>query len=237
MFCATSAGFSLSNVQGTISSLLASSPTLCATCAVVCQHESVWCAEACVLSHSLPIQWATTTTTTTGYYNDQLRPNTTTPCTACPSTLTTAQPGGRSLDDCSVCAPGRSGSNCTTQCGGAGNPTYGPPQRSAGSACEQCPVMATGFSFDYLGTTYTYAPSSVARAGAESPADCLAEFAQIVDTAWYLGGSVSLTNVSGATTFAACVSNCSADSQCQYFTFDHETSARFKKTASSNVTR
>jgi hypothetical protein len=92
--------------------------------------------------------------------------------------------------------------------------------------------MVTGFSFDYLTTNYNFTPASVARASAGSPADCLAEFAQIVDTAWYLGGAVAMTNVTGATTFPACVTNCKADPNCQYITFDYETSACSKKTSS-----
>jgi hypothetical protein len=97
--------------------------------------------------------------------------------------------------------------------------------------------MISGFSFDYLGTNFNFTPDTVARTGADSPADCLAEFAQIADLAWYLGGSVDMANVTGANTFAACVGDCKADASCQYVTFDYDTSNCTKKTASGNATK
>jgi len=94
--------------------------------------------------------------------------------------------------------------------------------------------MVTGFSFDYLGQNMNFTPAAVARNLADSPADCLAEFAQIADAAWQMGGGVTLinaTNVDGVTTFSGCVANCKADANCQYITFDYETSMCYKKDA------
>ena len=82
--------------------------------------------------------------------------------------------------------------------------------------------MATGFSFDYLAQNKNFTPAAVARTGAESPADCLAEFAQIADAAWQMGGSIVLPNVTGVTTFDACVADCKGDANCQYITFDYD---------------
>jgi len=93
--------------------------------------------------------------------------------------------------------------------------------------------MVTGFSFDYLGQNQNFTPAAVARSLADSPADCLAEFAQIADAAWQMGGDASLlTNVtaaSGVNTFSGCVANCKDDDTCQYITFDYEASMCYKK--------
>lgn len=90
--------------------------------------------------------------------------------------------------------------------------------------------MSSGFSFDWAGTPQPFTPAPVARTGAASPADCLAEFAQIVDAAWYMGGAVSLTNATdSATTFDACVAACKASATCQYATFDYDSKQCFLK--------
>lgn len=94
-----------------------------------------------------------------------------------------------------------------------------------------CPPQTVGFGFDYLGRTQLFQPAVVARAGADSPADCLNEFAQIEDSAFHMGGSVLLTAVPAAITFEACVADCKADNNCQYITFDYEVSTCQKKTA------
>jgi hypothetical protein len=84
--------------------------------------------------------------------------------------------------------------------------------------------MSTGFSFDYAGTNQAFTPASVARSLADSAADCLAEFAQIEDSAWYLGGTASMTNVTDVdvTDFETCVAHCKADGNCQYVTYDYD---------------
>jgi hypothetical protein len=51
--------------------------------------------------------------------------------------------------------------------------------------------MSSGFSFDYQAQNQNFTPTVVARSGAESAADCLAEFAQINDAAWYMGGAAT----------------------------------------------
>lgn len=168
----------------------------------------------------------------TGTYNDQLRSNTTTPCTACPDHLTTSQAGGRSLEDCDTCAVGFGGTDCATQCGGS-NATYGPAGREKDAPCEACPVIAAGYFFDYLAVNRNFSPAVVARPGPTSLGDCLAEFAQITDVAFYLGGSVEMSPVAAAT-FEACVDGCKTDDDCQYITFDYNTNTCLKKTASNN---
>lgn len=173
----------------------------------------------------------------TGTYNDMLRANRTAPCTQCPTGLSTAQTGGLSIADCNTCAVGYGGSGgsdtaCDTVCGGPlGAGAYGPPARPAGTPCVSCPEQVTGFSFDYLAVNRLFRPAAVAREQAGSPADCLNEFAQIVDAAWYMGGVVQLTDVPGNVTFDACVGNCKADANCQYITYDYDASNCTKKVA------
>jgi hypothetical protein len=57
----------------------------------------------------------------------------------------------------------------------------------------------------------------------------------VQDDAWFLGGSVSLTEVfavaGGNMTFDACVQDCKADSSCQYITYRYGTTKCFKKVA------
>jgi hypothetical protein len=90
--------------------------------------------------------------------------------------------------------------------------------------------MSTGFSFDYMGNK-NFTPAAVARLGAESAADCLAEFAQMVDAAWYLNGAVALAKDTSATTFDLCVKSCKDDDSCQFITYDYDTNECFKKAA------
>jgi len=170
-----------------------------------------------------------------GTFNADLRSNTTAPCNSCPAGLSTSQPGGRSADDCNVCAAGFGGANCATTCGATNGANYGPAGREAGLACVECPAMVTGFSFDYLGSNMNFTPAAVARSQADSPADCLAEFAQIADAAWQMGGdAASLVNVTAASsvnTFTGCVADCKADAACMYMTFDYDTNTCFKQVA------
>jgi hypothetical protein len=97
--------------------------------------------------------------------------------------------------------------------------------------------MTSGFSFDYMADNKNFTPAVVARTGAESAADCLAEFAQIVDAAWYMGGAATLTDVSSATTLQACVDDCKGDSTCQYITYDYaSTGVKCQKKVAVNST-
>jgi hypothetical protein len=118
-----------------------------------------------------------------GTYNDLLRADTATACTTCAAGLSTSTTGGRDSSACDVCATGYGGTNCAAQCGGGSgvNATFGVAGRARGANCDACPTMSTGFSFDYLGQNRAFTPNPLARLGADSPADCLAEFAQIAD--------------------------------------------------------
>lgn len=170
----------------------------------------------------------------TGTYNDQLRTSKTAACTACPTGLSTAQTGGLTVDDCNVMALGwgiSSGSDTAAPCGGSARGSYGPAARPAGSACVSCPDQNTGFSFDFLAVNRLFQAPVVARMYADSPADCLNEFNQVMDAAWQMGGTAQMTPVAAANTFEGCVEDCKADNSCQYITFDYDTSACSKRAA------
>lgn len=162
---------------------------------------------------------------TAGTYNSQLRSNNTAQCDVCRTGLTSAVVGARSSDDCDVCAAGYGEARCETTCGSTHGANFGPAGRQKDSACETCPVMVTGFSFDYLGQNQNFTPAAVARPQADSPADCLAEFAQIADAAWQMGGLVAMTPVANTSEFKDCVAACKDEATCQYITYDYDAAA------------
>jgi len=139
------------------------------------------------------------------------------------------------LDDCNMCAVGFGGTDCAIQCGG-NNATYGTAGREKDEPCVECPVIAVGFYFDYMAVNRNFTPVVVARPGAASAADCLAEFAQIADLAWYMGGPVDMDLVDVGT-FEACVDICKRDDDCQYITYDYNTTQCYKKMVNSTGTR
>ena len=168
-----------------------------------------------------------------GTYNDDLRLSKTTPCAACPGGLSTSQPGASSVSACDICKAGWGEANCNTRCGGSNGANYGPAARPLGSNCVPCTDQKVGFNFDWLGAAQLYQPAVVTRSGAESPADCLSEFGQVVDSAFHMGGDVAMTAVPSATTFDACVAACKADTYCQYMTWNYDTSSCSKKVQGS----
>lgn len=137
--------------------------------------------------------------------------------------------GGDSVDDCDMCVAGWGGiQNCLTQCGGSNPATYGPAGRPKDTECVTCPGMAKGFFFDYLALNHPYKPDVVARPGATTAGDCLAEWSQIVDAAWFLGNITTLpkppVTYSGSVDdkFLACLAQCKDEPLCQFFTFDYD---------------
>lgn len=97
--------------------------------------------------------------------------------------------------------------------------------------------MTVGFSFDFKSANQAFTPDSVAREGAESGADCLAEYAQIVDAAWWLPGAAggfAGAEVADVSNFTACVEACGAN--CQMVTFDYNTDKCYVKEKPVSVT-
>lgn len=161
-------------------------------------------------------------------------------CTDCPGFTTTQAEGADNERQCNLCDAGYGGSGgsdttCTTKCGGA-VASYGTPGREAGTPCTACSTQATGFSFEWMMNQDTYQSRAVAIDGAASAGECLSEFAQIVDGAWYiemgpLPGMSQLTAFdtqspanpvntnTSANTHAECMSQCVGN--CMFATFDY----------------
>lgn len=121
--------------------------------------------------------------------------------------------------------PGATGGGCPTACGGYGlEATYGPAGRSAGTPCLPCSNKGVtyGFSFDWDKNNDVFVPRILSKQGASSPGDCLTEFGQLIDGAWYLPlRSDVATFISDVQSFEACVALCQPNSQCQFVTYDY----------------
>lgn len=112
------------------------------------------------------------------------------------------------------------------RCGGGRgqNATYSAEGRTEGSTCEVCAPISNGFAYYYRGNQTSFIPAVVTQVGADSPGACLAEFAQLMDAAWFIGGSVQLEKVSGVSSFEACVKACRTTDDCQYVNYNYEAS-------------
>ena len=161
-----------------------------------------------------------------GTYNDAIGNNASSPCTQCPTGTITAKEGSTSAVDCSLCLSGFGGPGCTTKCGGVGTEaTYGPAGRSVGTPCVSCSVsgVTTGFYFTWNMENDVFIPRVVSRPSASSPVDCLSEYSQLKDGAWFIPLASDVgTNITGnVTSFADCVTLCSADNAYQLVTYDY----------------
>lgn len=116
-------------------------------------------------------------------YNDVMRNDTNTPCSACRTGRTTVRDGATSVEDCTACAAGYGGKDCATPCGGA-TASYGPVGRPLGAECVACSVAQVGYSFGWQRAVDTFAPKPVAKLGAASGYDCLAEYVQVGSGCW-----------------------------------------------------
>lgn len=159
-------------------------------------------------------------------------------CKVCTTGTTTTEEGANQAESssCNVCAVGYGGaalSDCANgdQCGCSSataactTANYGPAGRSPGTtACVACPTMTQGFTFDWNQDTQNFTPDPVAKLGAESVSDCLAEFTQVEDNVWELksAGSNPITATNGtAYTVADCAAACRSNAKCMWFTFDY----------------
>ena len=68
-----------------------------------------------------------------------------------------------------------------------------------------------------------FVPKTISRDGASTSVDCVAEFGQYQDGAWYLPLQSDIaTNVSSdVQSFAECVALCPASSDCQFVIYDY----------------
>lgn len=128
-----------------------------------------------------------------------------------------------------MCVGGYGGDLCAATCGGTNGATYGPPGRALNSSCEACATQTTGYHFEWnLGDDLFQAPA-IAKPSANSSTDCVAQFGQLQDGAWYLPLQ-SEKNVTKTTesNFAACAARCTENSPtgspCQFATYDYVSS-------------
>lgn len=100
-------------------------------------------------------------------------------------------------------------------------PQYGPVGRGSDNstnACITCSSAGTGFSFEYNLTNMVYAPVAVSRLGANFSGDCLTQFTQIVDGAWYIpvadtspAWTAADAGHTNETSLEACLARCDTD--------------------------
>lgn len=125
---------------------------------------------------------------------------------------------------CAECLPGWGFAKCARQCGGIGEAaSYGPPGREYGSPCISCNNVLTSYSYNWMTNNDVWSAPVVARIGADNAVDCLAEFTQHNDGAYYLPvldvpGNLLTPNV---TTFSDCVALCKEG--CSVVTYDYKT--------------
>lgn len=103
--------------------------------------------------------------------------------------------------------------------------TYGPAGRSTGSPCIPCMQAGKtyGFSFHWEMLNDVFVPRTVSRTGASATVDCLSEYSQLLDSAWWLplSSTGSTTVTQDVATFADCVALCTPSSMCQFVTYDY----------------
>jgi hypothetical protein len=117
---------------------------------------------------------------------------------------------------------GWGGTSCLTPCGGKGDSaSYGVNGRAMDSACTLCSYGNTGFSFQWRMQNDLFVAQPVAAIGADSSWDCVSEFAQLSDAAWYIptAGNTAMNVTTNIDTFVACVALCKDD--CEYVTYDY----------------
>lgn len=91
-----------------------------------------------------------------------------------------------------------------------------------GTECTSCSFASTGFSFSWQLNNDLFSAEAVSPLGADSPYDCVSEFSQIADGAWYLPttGNSAMNVTANVSTFAECVALC-VEPDCQYVTYDY----------------
>lgn len=122
------------------------------------------------------------------------------------------------------CLAGFGGASCSTVCGGvASAASYGTAGRAIGTPCTTCASAGNYYSFDWKRNNDIFAPRTVARQGAISSIDCVSEYTQYVDGAWFLpvSSNVATTVTNNVDTFQACVDVCSRTASCQFVTYDY----------------
>jgi hypothetical protein len=91
-----------------------------------------------------------------------------------------------------------------------------------GTECTSCSWSSTGFSYSWQMGNDLFVAQAVAAIGADSAWDCVSEFAQFGDSAWYLPtlDDIGMNVTTNVDTFASCVAKC-REPDCQYATYDY----------------
>uniref|UniRef100_A0A383VHJ0 Tyrosine-protein kinase ephrin type A/B receptor-like domain-containing protein n=1 Tax=Tetradesmus obliquus TaxID=3088 RepID=A0A383VHJ0_TETOB len=110
-------------------------------------------------------------------------------CTPCPEGSTTFDAGAKSLQECSKCAAGYGRASETAACTRCDSGTYNPEagRMLTDSRCLRCPVNRV-WEYDWpsAGASTVFVPQAVSRPGAQNLADCLTDFSQTFDGAFFL---------------------------------------------------
>ncbi|WIA29465.1 hypothetical protein OEZ86_011966 [Tetradesmus obliquus] len=160
-----------------------------------------------------------------GYYQPP-QVNIGTACQACPPSLTTRTVSGASEDACDLCAAGWGTIALNTTCKSCQDGYYGDADRKDG-ACTKCPG-GRSFSYDWQGVDDIFKPQTTSKPLSSSQADCVADFSQTVEGAFYLdlqfalGASPELLLVGGRENLQSCVQECREEAKCAAATFDYE---------------
>uniref|UniRef100_A0A383VIT8 Apple domain-containing protein n=1 Tax=Tetradesmus obliquus TaxID=3088 RepID=A0A383VIT8_TETOB len=155
-----------------------------------------------------------------------------TKCTACPEGTTTPAAGATSPSQCSLCGPGYGGPDkfsCTKCSGGFFQPADTSQQILTGSM--QCMLCPTGRAFSYSYTPElpadVYYPPATSVIGASSSEQCLSDFAQTVDGAFFLELRLNeeyaaLGANTSVYTLRECIQACREQGACAAATFNYE---------------
>jgi hypothetical protein len=144
-----------------------------------------------------------------------------TPCAACPASLTTSAVGGASPADCNLCAAGYGNIAQNTTCSSCQDGYYGSSDRKD-NKCTKCPGGRT-FNYDYNGKDDIFTPETTSKPYSTSQADCVADFSQTVEGAFYLDlqAGEGYATVTASENLQSCVQNCRDSATCIAATFDY----------------
>jgi hypothetical protein len=151
-------------------------------------------------------------------------------CQSCPSNTWSLEPGAFSAGTCTLCAPGFGKATAGAACSACGSGTYGSASRST-FGCETCPEATRKFTYAWPSENVdTYSPAVTSPPYAKGLEDCLADFSQIVNGAFYLDlvdtasvyePTVDITNGGAILNLQTCVAACATSATCAAATFDY----------------
>lgn len=120
-----------------------------------------------------------------------------------------------------MCAPGYGQIALNTTCNSCQDGYYGPSDRKD-SKCLRCP-SGRSFSYDYQGVDDIFTPQITSKPYSDSQADCVADFSQTVEGAFYLDlqAGAGFTQVTGKENLQSCVQDCRESATCLAATFDY----------------